>query len=790
MATQVFFGYPSRPEVRRETLAVAATYIGSLPQLEVRTWEALGVGGRILIDAILEAIDGADLTIFDITALSSNVLFELGYAIGHGKQVWATFDQSDQSAKDTWKQFRTLTTLGYAPYANADDIRGAFLADMPHTRPTTIFEDLIEHTLPPASQSTLFYIPSAQETEPARQLTRFLHKDAQGRGLSVTVTDPDEAAFYTLPWYARQIYNSVGVVLHFGADWRVGSRLYNPRSAMIAGLAVGMGRQILMLAEEDYSDPLDYRDFLFVYPNIRSLLDHATTWTQAHLPSREEVLTSRAEPTLRLGAELRSLRLGEPVAENEADALSDYFIETANYVEVLRRGQTVFVGRKGTGKTANMIRAAEQLRADSRNLVVVIKPYGYELQGLLRLLRGFDERDLKSYLIETLWKYLLYTEIAKAARDEFVKIPLAARSGTPQQQLFDYVDDPRTNLTDDFAVRLEAAVTGLDFLESGSSLGEERRTISEQLHRGVLREIRRRLSLALTEKRRVAVLVDNLDKAWDKSGELDQLARMILGLLVSVGRLGPELENGDRREPLGLTLAVFLRSDIYRHVARVAREPDKIPVTTILWNNPDTLLRLIEQRYVAGRERGTPGSELWERFFAPDVQGQGTKDYILSRILARPRDLVYFCNEAVTAAVNAGHTVVETTDIESAERIYSQFAFEAILVENGLSMAQVEDVLYEFAGFSNRIPSSEAQQAIQRGGISPERVETVLTRLRELSFLGVEVDEGRFSYEDSPSAMARDDVLARKLAVRLGREVRLEIHPAFRPYLEVGEDSA
>jgi nucleoside 2-deoxyribosyltransferase len=107
----VFFGYPSRPEVRRETLALAAQGLGQLPQLDVRTWEQLRTTGRVVIDTIYRAIDEADVTAFDISSLNPNVLFELGYAVGREKTIWLTFDDTDQAARDSWKQFRTLTPM-------------------------------------------------------------------------------------------------------------------------------------------------------------------------------------------------------------------------------------------------------------------------------------------------------------------------------------------------------------------------------------------------------------------------------------------------------------------------------------------------------------------------------------------------------------------------------------------------------------------------------------------------------------------------------------------------------
>ena len=74
----VFFGYPSRPELLRETIARAAKRLGETAGIKPKIWESLGVGGRLVISEITKAIKAADLAVFEVTALNQNVMFELG----------------------------------------------------------------------------------------------------------------------------------------------------------------------------------------------------------------------------------------------------------------------------------------------------------------------------------------------------------------------------------------------------------------------------------------------------------------------------------------------------------------------------------------------------------------------------------------------------------------------------------------------------------------------------------------------------------------------------------------
>jgi len=171
---------------------------------------------------------------------------------------------------------------------------------------------------------------------------------------------------------------------------------------------------------------------------------------------------------------LRDLRLGDPVAENEEDSLSAYFLETASFREVLADRATVFVGRKGSGKTANLLQAAERLRADHRNLVCIVKPVWYEWESLLRLLTEYERRDSKGYMVQSLWKLLVYSEVAGQAAQELLRRPLSVPRTDDEEDFLEFVEGRGSFVLDEFAVRLEHAVGALlTFRQRPGSLSRE-----------------------------------------------------------------------------------------------------------------------------------------------------------------------------------------------------------------------------------------------------------------------------------------------------------------------------
>lgn len=782
----VFFGYASKPELSRETLLSAADAIAATGIVKCQAWESLRIGGRLVIKQILDAVDECELAIFDVTTLNENVLFEAGYAIGRGKKLWLLLDASDRRAQERWKQFRLLSPVGHCFWVNSDDIRAAFLREQPHLAESTIYDDLIEPNLAPALGASVFYVPTFHDTDASRKLGRRLDREVR-RGVRLLSADPTESSLNPLSWYAEKVYETQCTILHFAAPRRDLAWLYNSRAALVAGLAAGLERHLLMLAEDEYDTPFDYQDILYKYTSAQQCVQKADAWLQAQDLQPE---SRRQTQRLRLATELRGLRFGEHVAENERDALSEYFVETAAFDEVLASRNTLFIGRKGTGKTANMLQASARLAEDARNLVVVIKPASYEFHSLLALLERLPA-EAKEYTIRSLWSFLLQSEIARAAVQVVESRPVAVPLTEPERQLVAFVDAAGFGLREEFAVRFEQTVAAIERsgIADAASFGAGRDLLHEALHEEAIKRLRSLIGPVLKGRGRVAVLIDNLDKAWEKSSDLDSLAHLLLGLLAAVGRVSVDYGKEDFwRDRVHLTLATFLRSDIWSYVRKVAREPDKIPTAAIEWSDNRLLERVVEERFLSARPEGTAPDELWTQFFCGTTRGQSTKDYVLTRVLPRPRDVVFFCNAAVMSAVNMRRDRVEEEDVLAAERSYSQFAVEALLVENGITLQQFEDVLYEFAGAEAVLPVTAVREIIQGAGVREEAVDAVISRLRTSSFLGVEVRDGVFDYSEDGAGSKVSAVLAKKLTEGRPEGGRLSIHPAYRAYLEIRGD--
>jgi len=786
-----FFAYANTPHSIPATISAAVESINKTQQASLRRWEDLRIGGKYIIHEICDAIDDSDFFCADVTTINANVMFELGFAIARDKRIWLIRDDSFVDSKTEFEQLRLLTTVGYRPYTNAEQIIKGFFADSPHLTPTeTVFRQSIDPLLGPASENEpLLYLKSRHDTEASVRISRVIDKLTP----KTILDDPHESAVQPLYWYGQKILYAPGVVAHFLMGQREGSRLTNARYAFVSGLAKGFDRPILMLTEQDQLlAPLDYRDELRYYTTPVEAARLTEEWLQQKMhnalsgPNRDSIRTG----AIKLATELRDFhqQLGEYIAENEADHISDYFVETTAHMDIINGTQTIFVGRKGSGKTASLLQASRDIGQETNNLVCILKPVGYELDGLVRLFSSYEASDQNGFVIESLWKYMLYTELALTAAYHIQNVT-PWLMGDPQcSKLLQLIDTEASALSGDFTVRLEGALVKLKAISADTTEEKFHRGISEALHSTLMGRLRTVLSEVLSRKHQTLLLIDNLDKAWTRKADTEHLTEFLLGLLTAVQRVRDELRYGERgRNTSRFNAAIFLRSDIFNRIIEAANEPDKISHTRLTWDDPELLLRIIEERYVASHGPESDPAQMWRNYFCSEVNGLPTREYLVSRILPRPRDIVYIVKAAVSFAVNRKHDRVEPKDILDGEMQYSQYAWDSILVENNSDIPDLEKVLGEFFGGSSVLGESATRQRVSSAGIEVEKVDDVIAQLVSLTFFGLEVSPGRFAYADERKQLQKNLVLASRYAAKAGSEPRYEINAPFRSYLELEE---
>ena len=361
-----FVAYSSEPPDLAESIEAAIDEIDSGQTVYISGWKSTGTTGKFIISAICEAIDLCDIFICDMTTLNNNVLFELGFATAKRKRIWIILNPNIKDAVTNYHKFNILTTVGYAEYSNSSNIVNAFYREEPFRDPEdAIIHKAIETLIGASIKPSLLYLKSEIDTDASIRLTRVVSDFPD----SVIIDDPKEVSIQTLTWYAPRVKISLGVIVHFLSSTQTGYRFQNAKNSFVAGLAYGFGKSTLMLAHEPYTSPIDYSDLLRTHSTAKQCEAIAKPWINNIVSELANKISSAEEFRRKQLAysKLGDISVGNPIAEHESEELLDYFIETTAYRDAINDKYSIFIGRRGSGKTAILYKLQNEIGMDKRN---------------------------------------------------------------------------------------------------------------------------------------------------------------------------------------------------------------------------------------------------------------------------------------------------------------------------------------------------------------------------------------------------------------------------------------
>ncbi len=789
---RVFYAYPSDPPSIGETISSALSKLNEISDIKRNSvrftkWTDNPVSGSRLIKTILGQVDRSQIFSCDLTYPNPNVSFELGYAIARYKRIFTTLNPGIADADKDYKRiYFSSLNMGYAGYDNHETLADRFLSEKPwQSLDQTLLDRRFRQQVPRPENPTVMYLKPPSNTDSVLATMEEIRKSIFAD--SIIIDDPNEYSSQMLDWYAEKLLIADAIVVHLLSTEHADHRDHNLKASIIAGLAQGFGRPMIMLAHAPYESPVDYDQWLKLHDTAESCVTATKSWLESvneslshRRPRRQQAVRSTSARI-----DLRSLFLGDPVAEHEADRLFEYFVETSSYYQALEGPLTILVGRRGTGKTAILYAIRSEMSKSREDHVTVIKPIGYETHGLIRVLDDVRHRSERGFLIESLWKYLIYSEIATSVLTEIVSRPIF-HVRTPDENAFlDYYERNSRVLSPPFSERIDNAVASLEGVGDIGQASEQRLKISENLHNAMINDLRRHLGIVLASKKSLTLLIDGLDEPWGPGEHIGHLAELIAGLL-GVSQFIPVdfRRSDDRVKPVETTITVLLRSDIFAFIQHLLPEQDKLPIVQVTWNDQELLLRVLEERmlYAAPRER--TATAVWEDIFPDSVVGLASQDFILRTALPRPRDLIHLVKAAVSIAINRGHDKVLPNDLLDARIQYSQYAFNSILKEDDPVKGKLEAVLYEFAGTGRLLLKEDIESLFATAGVASDDSNFYFNLLCDIDFLGIETANGfHYSRDEEERRTLRN--IARVIAARKGRSEMFEVNPAFYQVLQI-----
>ena len=789
---RIFYAYPSTPLTVGETVQSTIERLRSNGELRrnglrFRTWEDQALSGTNLIKTVLGNIDRAHVFACDLTYLNPNVGFELGYAIAKFKRIFCSLNSTIEDADRNYKLVHyPLLQMAYSDYDNNARLAEILLTEMPwNNLDQTLLDSRFKESFLSPEMPSLMYLKPPVSTDSVLAIQEELTKSSFGK--SLIIDDPVEYSSQILDWYAEKLINVDALAVHLLSLDHSGGAAHNVKATIVAGLAHGFGIPILLLAHAPYESPVDYQSWLSVHETAESCVAQAKPWLETVYSGRAH-RRARRPGTARNGLkelDLRSLFLGDLVAEHEAEKLYDYFVETSPYYQALRGPVTILVGRRGTGKTAILYAVRGQMRRNRNNQVTVLKPIGYETHGLVRVLQEVRERSERGFLIESLWKYLIYSEIGGSVVAEILSRTIYQPRSSEEESFIEYYNRNKPVFGPPFSERMQNAVASLMGLGDLEQAGEQRIKISESLHNSIINELRRHLGIVLDSKDSMTLLIDGLDEPWGPGDHVAYLSELIAGLLNVVQFIPQDFARSDDKvKPVETSISVLLRSDIFAFIQHLMPEQDKLPITQVTWNDRELLLRVLEERMLYGASSNLTAEVVWSELFPQEVHGMAFNEFLFGAVLPRPRDLIHLLKTAVSTAINRGHNKVLEADFVDARDQYSQYAFNSVLKEDDPVKGKLENVLYEFAGTDKILTRKDLESLFATAQVDESDFDFYIDLLCDINFLGIEVGRGfQFPRDEEDRRTIRN--MARVIATRDGRSERFQLNPAFYPVLQI-----
>jgi hypothetical protein len=766
-----FVAYSSRDAALAQLIA-DAVYIanGKSDRVRYETWVYNDIPGNPLISPILQRIEESAFIIADITTLNLNVVYEIGFAIGSRKRAYLIRHQRTTGDKDVAREVGIFDTLGYHEYPDQDDLVRRLTSNI-DPEPLQFSAEL-DHRVP-----VYLVEPPVKGLAVTAMISRL--KKARYRYRSFI---PGEDVRLSAVDAIRQVACSSGILVTLEDPAKPYALVHNIRSLFVAGLADGMDKPLLVLCPTGTDAPLDIRDDIEHYRHESDIADHIA----ALVLEVTDHLQQDVPPPIQTGSLLHSLRIGDPTAENEMATLSQYYLQTDEYQRALGGGVNLAVGRKGSGKTALFVRLRDKIRRDRRNVVVDLRPEGYQLIKLKEDILAYLSEGSRQHLITAFWEYLILLEVAYKLLE---KDQNTHKHNHEIREL--YLELQATYKVEDFSVEgdFSERLTVLsqrisDEYKTQYGTGTEQRLTTEQvtglLYRHDLAKLRGLISEYLERKATVWIFFDNLDKGWSTQG-VDEIDATALRCLIDAGR---KVEREMRKADRLLHCIVFVRNDVYEHVMKHSADYGKEMRAVLDWTEPDLLREMLRLRLVSGLDgvaKNMDFDQIWPTFCVSHFHGEETSAYLIDRSLMRPRNLLKIFNHCRGFAANFRHTRIEEEDISKGLRAYSN----DLLVELDHELTDVfpaaRDVLYHFLDAPSVMSDAELSALISSAGVENAHVRRVIEFLIYYGVLGLSTEDGDlyiYGVNYNPK-------MIEARAQRAGENAFYIVNPAFWPALSI-----
>lgn len=481
-----------------------------------------------------------------------------------------------------------------------------------------------------------------------------------------------------------------------------------------------------------------------------------------------------------------TLNFGAPAAERDiTGGLKDYFVESETFRRVEGRQKFIILGNRGSGKSAIFKIAAERERSRG-TLVIELAPEDYSYEMLSSVMRQEKQGSwAKQGAYAAAWKFLIYVLIMKRLTGEGPRFKTGAAG-----QVYAYLRDHHEAEQGNPIALLISYLKRIEGFKIGSFEASLKSRELLKLYR--LEEIDRLLPAIheLCSRRKVLVLVDELDRGWDGSEDAQAFVAGLFQAAVSI--------NAPTKD---LRVIVSLRQELYDSIPSLYEDAQKYRdvMEVVLWDEPmlmELVAKRIKHSVPALANVGT--EDAWNAVFAETLDYRKNKsfNYLVDRTLYRPREIIQFCTDSLEEARRESAWPINYPVISRAELIYSEARTKDIAAEYRYQSPGLMSIFEVFRGRSYSFTRDELELLClgiatgefgvgkDAGWVLNQEPEFLIDLLWRIGFLRAQAVGGIKALRRSGSAYLGPHQVAN---LNLKTISRFQVHPMFRSYLGLKE---